>query len=81
MVKNISHNGRHLLQTRFGILDRLYPTGELNIVLEVDQTGLRSKFENASSKAITLHAVAAEVETSNKVAVFFTCKKICSPKS
>ncbi len=26
MVKNISHNRRHLLQTQFGILDRLHLT-------------------------------------------------------
>ena len=81
MIKSIPHDGRHLLQTRFGVLDRLYPTGELNVVPEVDQIALRSDFENAPSKAITLHAVAAKVGTSNKVAVSCSCKKTCSPKS
>lgn len=32
MVKSIPHEGRHQLQTKFGILDRLYPTGELNVI-------------------------------------------------
>lgn len=81
MVKDIPHDGRHLLQTRFGVLDRLYPTGELNVVPEVNQIALHSKFENASSKAITLHTMAAKVGTSNKVAISCTCKKSYSPKS
>ncbi len=80
MVKDILHHGRHLLQTQFGVLDRLYPTWELNVVPEVDQTALCSEFENAPSKTITLHALAAKVETSNKVAVSCTCKKTGSPK-
>ncbi len=81
MVKDIPHDRPHLLQTQFGVLDRLYSNGELNVVPEVDQTALCSKFENAPSKAITLHAVATKVGTSNKVALSCTCKKICSLKS
>ncbi len=80
MVKDIPNDRRHLLQTQFSVLDRLYPTWELNVIPEVDQTALRSEFENASSKAITLHVGAAKVGTSNKVAVSCTCKKTCSPK-
>lgn len=79
--KNIPHDGRHLLQTRFGVLDWLYPTRELNVVPEVDLIALRSEFENTPSKAITLHTVAAKVRTSNKIAVSCSCKKTCSPKS
>lgn len=33
MIKRIPHEGRHEIQTRFGVLDRLYPTGELNVIL------------------------------------------------
>ncbi len=74
MVKDILHDGRHLLQTQFGVLDRLYPTWELNIVPEIGQTALRSEFENWVSKAITLHTVVAKVRTCNKLAVCCTCK-------
>ena len=81
IVKDISHDGRHLPKTQFGVLDRLYPTGELNVVPEVDQKALRSEFKNSLSKAITLHTVAAKVGTSHKVAVSCTCNKTCSPKS
>ncbi len=81
MLKDISHNRRHLIQTQFGVLDRFYHTRKINIAPEIDQTAFRSEFENAPSKAITVHAVAAKVETSNKVAVSCTCKKTCSPKS
>ena len=28
MIKSIPHGGRHQIQTKFGILDRLYPTGD-----------------------------------------------------
>ena len=81
MIKDIPHDGRHLLQTRFGVLDQIYPTGELNVVPEVDQIALWSDFENAPSKTITLHAMAAKVGTCNKIAVSCSCKKTCSPKS
>ena len=80
MVKNIPHNRRHLLQTQFGVLDRLYPIRELNIVPEVDQTASSSEFENAPNKAITLHAVATKIETSTKVAMSCICKKTRCPK-
>ena len=81
IVKDISHQGWHLLQTQFSVLDKLYLTRELNVVPEVNQTALRFEFENAPSKAITLHSVAEKFGTSNKVTVSCTCKKTCSPKS
>lgn len=81
MIKSISHDGRHLLQTCFGVLDQFYPTRELNVILKVDHIALWSDFENAPSKAITLHTVAVKVGTSNKAVVSCSCKKTCSPKS
>ena len=36
MIKEIPHEGRHKIQTKFGILDRLYPTSELNVVPSAD---------------------------------------------
>ncbi len=81
IAKDIPHYWRNLPQTQFAVLDWLHPIGELNVVPEVDQTAFCSEFENALSKAIILHAVAAKVETSDKVAVFCTYKKTCIPKS
>ncbi len=81
MVKNITNDGRNLLKTQFGVLNRFYLIGELNIVPEIDQTVLRSEFKNAPSKAITLHALAVKFETSNKIAVSCACKETCSLKS
>lgn len=76
MIKEIPHEGRHKLQTKFGILDRLYPTSELNVVPSADQEAYRLDFQNASTKTISLHAVAKKVGTSNKVAITCLCKKI-----
>lgn len=81
MVKSIPHEGRHQIQTKFGILDRLYPTGEFNVIPSVDQDSYRKVFLGAPIKLITLHAVAAKIRTSNKVAVSCNCKKFCAPQS
>lgn len=75
MIKSIPHEGRHEIQTRFGVLDRFYPTGELNIIPSVDQESYRSSFIGVPTKPISLHAVAAKIGTSNKVAVHCSCKK------
>ncbi len=75
MIKDISHDERHFLQTRFGILIYLYLTGRLNIVPWVDQIAFCSKFENAPNKTIILNSLAAKVRTNNKVAPFCICKK------
>ena len=79
MIKSIPHEGRHQIKTKFGILDRLYPTGELNVISSVDQDGYRKDFLGASTKLITLHSVAAKIDTSNKVAVSCNCKKFYTP--
>ncbi len=81
IIKSILHEGRHKIQIRFGVLDRLYPTGELNVISSVDQKSYRSSFVGVSTKSISLHAVAAKIGTSNKVAVHCSCKKICTPQS
>lgn len=49
MIKEIPHEGRHRIQTKFGILDRLYPTSELNVVPSADQDTYRLDFQNAST--------------------------------
>ena len=67
MIKEIPHEGRHRIQTKFGILDCLYPTSELNVVPSVDQDTYRLDFQNASTQTISLHAVAKKVGTSNKL--------------
>lgn len=64
MIKSIPHEGRHQIQARFGIWDRLYPTGELNAVPLVDQKYYKADRLAAPSKKISLHAVAAKIATS-----------------
>ncbi len=81
MIKKIPHEGHHLIQTKFGILDRLYPTGELNVIPSVDQYDYRKDFLGAPTKLITLHAVAAKIDTSNKVVVSCNRKKLFTPQS
>ncbi len=63
MVKDILNNGRHFLQTQFGILDRLYLYREWNVVSEVDQIAFCLEWKNPPSKLITLHVVADKVRT------------------
>lgn len=72
---------RHRIQTKFSILDRLYPTSELNAVSLVDQEAVRPQFQSAPSKELSLDAVAQKVGTSNKVAITCGCKKSCNPRS
>ncbi len=81
MIKSIPHEERHQIQTKFGILDRLYPTGKLNVISSVDQDGYRKDSFGAPTKLITLHAVAAKIGTSNKPDVSCNCKKSCTPQS
>ena len=78
MIKSIPHEGRHQIQTKFAILDRLYPTGELNVIPSIDQDSYRKGFLGAPTNLITLHAVVAKIGTSNKVAVSCNCKKSCT---
>ncbi len=78
MIKSILYEERHQIQTKFGILNRLYHTGELNVILSVDQHGYRKDFLGATTKLITLHAFVAKIGTSNKVAVSCNCKKSCT---
>ena len=44
MIKSIPYEERHQIQTEFDISDRLYPTGELNIIPSVYQDGYRKDF-------------------------------------
>ena len=81
MIKSLPHGGPHQIQTKFGILDRLYSTGELNVIPSVNQDGYRKDFLGALTKLITLHTVAAKIDTSNKVAVSCNCKKSCTFQS
>lgn len=73
MIKSILHEGRHQIQTRFGILDRLYPTEELNAVPIVDQKYYTADLFAAPSKSISLLAMAAKIADSNRVAVSCNC--------
>lgn len=74
MIKNISHNGKHFLQTCLNIFIQLHLTEELNFVSEVDKMAFRSEFENMPRKMITLPTIIAKVRTSNKVTISPNCK-------
>ena len=78
MIKSIPHEGTNRIQTRFGVLDCLYPTGELKVIPSVDQQSYGSSFVGVSTKPISLHAVAAKIGTNNKVVVHFSFKRMCS---
>ncbi len=81
MIKNIPHERRHEIRTRFGALDRFYPNGELNVIPFVNQESYRSSFIGVPTKPIFLYAVAAKIGTSNKVVVHYSCKIMCTPQS
>ncbi len=80
MIKSIPNKRRHKIQTRFGVLDCLYPTGELNVIPSIDQESYRSSFVGVPTKLISLYEVSAKIRTSNKVAVHCSCKKMCTPQ-
>ena len=81
MIKSILHEARYEIQSRCGVLGCLYPTWELNIIPSVDQKSCRSRLVGVPIKLISLHAVVAKIEISNKVAVHCCCKKMCTPHS
>lgn len=81
MVKSILHKRRHQIQTKFDISNWLYPTKKLNVIPSVNQDSYRKDFLGAPTKLITLHAIAAKIGTSNKIAVSCNCKKSCTPQS
>ena len=61
MIKSNLHEGRYEMQTRFGILDRYYLTGELNFTSSIDKESYRSSFVEVHIKPISLHTVAAKI--------------------
>ncbi len=80
IINSMPQERRHQIQIKFAIFDRLYPAGELKVIPFVDQDGYRKDFLEAPTKLITLHAVAAKIDTSNKVDVSCNCKKSCTPQ-
>lgn len=81
IIKSILNEGRHEIQTSFGILDCLYSIGELNIIPSINQKSYKFSFIRVSTKSISLHTVATKIESNNKVAVHYSCKKIYTPQS
>ena len=81
MIKSVPQEGRYEIQTRFSVLDRLYPTEELNTIPSLYQKIYKSSFMEIPTKPISLHVVAAKIKTSNKVPVHCICKKMCIPQS
>ena len=81
MIKNNLYKRCHEIQTRFGVLDCLYPPGELNVIPPVDQESYKSSFVGVLTKPIILPPIATKIKTSNKVAIYCSCKKMCTPQS
>ena len=80
MIKSILRERRHEIHTRYGILDRFYPTGELNMIPSVDQESYRYSFVGVPTQPISLPVVEAKIGTSNKIAVQCSCKEMCTPQ-
>lgn len=75
MIKSIPHEDRHEIQTSCGVLNCLYPAGELIVISSVNQESYSPNFVGVPSKPISLYVVVAKIGTSNKVAVHCNCKK------
>lgn len=81
MIKEIPYKRQYKIQTKFGILDCLYPTSGLNIIFSVDQDTYWLNFQNNSFQTIFLPVVTRRVGTSDKVAIMYLCKNLCNPRS
>lgn len=76
MIKIIPYEGRHKIQTRFGILNYFYLPRELNMISSIDQKNSSSSFVRVSSKLIFLYAVVAKIGEGNNIIVHRNCKKM-----
>ena len=66
-----SFDNAYSIQTKYGVLDRNYPTSELMALLDTIELGIP---EPPPSKKITLHSVAVKESTTEKVLVHCKCK-------
>ncbi|KAF8422259.1 hypothetical protein EV426DRAFT_176299 [Tirmania nivea] len=72
------HPGRYQLQTQYGILDRLYPTAELNSVPPLVVTTLDL---GNNTTAISLHQAAALASQVTELLLYCSCKQETSCKT
>lgn len=80
-VLAVPHFNRHQLQSRYGVLDKFYPTRVLNQVPEESWSDLNTEiFAEASKEEITLHHAAQLDARSKHVAVSCSCTKQCKTK-
>ena len=70
-VIRIDSGPSNKIQTKYGILDRKFPTSELMPLPSTIDLGISTP---APDRKITLHAVAARESTTDKVPVFCKCK-------
>ena len=71
---------KYQLYTEHGIIDRLYPGGELNKLPETIQLSERLqnwRTSHQSAATVTLHSVAQKISTAEFVAVKCGCKRGC----
>ena len=74
-ILEIPHENRFKLLIEFGVLTNLYPTSQLNWVVNELSFELINKFDKALTKEITLHTAAAKNSTSDRVSISCNCSK------
>lgn len=80
IVLRIPHDGKHRIQTKFGILKCLENTRDLNGVPEEDWADWKNTLGGAPTKIITLHGAAAKDSTSTRINVSCSCQKKCTAR-
>ena len=75
MVKSIPHEGRHQIQAKFGILDRLYPTGELN------EKATEKIFLGHLPSLLDYMQLQQSLVLVTRLLLAVTAKKSCTPQS
>lgn len=81
IIKEIIHERQYKIQTKFGILEKLYQISELNDISSVDKNVNQLDFQNIFTHTISFQAVENKLGTSNKDASMFLCKKSCNLRS
>ena len=81
-IVKIPHPDRHQLVTKFGILDRHYPTGQLNRVPSANAAEWKPQFDAyeqqyAKAKPITLHEAARHHGMADRITISCKCRNGC----
>ena len=77
-VLEVPCENKYRLQSKFGVLNRLYPACDMEPLPEPFPMGFDLTNEASTMAVITLHEAAQKSSTSEVVAVRCKCKKVCS---